>query len=455
MKNIIDVLSENNVQLEKSVYVNETKDFLKFPSLLSKKISIRDEILFNSSFYNIKKCEREIQKLKMQNNYILLKNQIDDINKTLKTLKSAENNNSKFKQITLLREKKKTLTSQIKKLEEHFEYSTYSKIFSGITPPNKPKSILYDNSISVSSFDNICKTIPELKNVDEKFFNKNITWFISSLDNLRKVIDKKEDIGIEGGSCLFLSNEFFIIFEHQDGSIKKFDYVDFNERSLKNNKPVENSISIFEYLEINGPCIKNVEIECLKEDISVQDYATIRYLFEIAKALNAKLVVTVPDMSYRKTFYNTFKSLSPDVFLKTKKKFFDKFNSLANDNIKWINLISEQYKSVDATIFHYGNKILCEKFYKSRKKLNPSDINHVSKYCELRDAIIDYIFMPALPYYLFGIKNIIEINRVEEWRSVAKCKKIHKKTLNLTALLPANLSQHFNNDAMYENFKKL
>lgn len=449
----MDILTKNNVRLTQSVYVNENEEFLNFPLFVKGNFSVCDEFLPDSQFYSVKQCEKELKNYKSSNLYNSLKKQTLQINTKLKNLKGKEKTDANFKQIISLRKKKKILTEELNTLERHLKHRAYKKVLNEIIYPNNPKSVIFNNNLHVSSFENICKIIPELRAIHGRFLNSGIPWFISDLNKLRQTIDNKCGIGVETGPCLFLSEEFFVILYHQDGSAKKFDYVDFKERSLQNNCVIDDSLTLFEYMKINAQYIKNVEVECKKTGITAREYDMIQYSFEVAAALNAKLVITIPDMSYRKAFYNIFKQLPADAFEKTREKFLNIFDNLSANNIKWINLISENYKNVDFTIFHYGEQDLCQKFYEKRKKLNKSDMSHISKYSELCDTILDYIFMPSLPYFLYDVKNIIEINRVEEWLSVFKCKKIYKKNLNLTALFPLRFSQHF--DEIYKNYKTL
>jgi hypothetical protein len=39
--------------------------------------------------------------------------------------------------------------------------------------------------------------------------------------------------------------------------------------------------------------------------------------------------------------------------------------------------------------------------------------------------VTDYIFYPALPFYLWGIKNIIEVDPIGETDSLRKCASAH------------------------------
>ena len=53
----------------------------------------------------------------------------------------------------------------------------------------------------------------------------------------------------------------------------------------------------------------------------------------------------------------------------------------------------------------------------------------------MEDAIRDYICMPAMPYYLWGSETILEVNRLEEYPSVEKCRRVHRGLFRLAELM--------------------
>jgi hypothetical protein len=59
-----------------------------------------------------------------------------------------------------------------------------------------------------------------------------------------------------------------------------------------------------------------------------------------------------------------------------------------------------------------------------------------------KDAVIDYITMLALPYYLYGTKYVLQLDSSDETDSGRKCAKLHKKDMALTQILyPEYLSR--------------
>ena len=50
--------------------------------------------------------------------------------------------------------------------------------------------------------------------------------------------------------------------------------------------------------------------------------------------------------------------------------------------------------------------------------------------------------MPALPYYIYGIKNIVQVDSIDETDSYRKCRLAHKNVMELSGILyPERISR--------------
>ena len=73
-------------------------------------------------------------------------------------------------------------------------------------------------------------------------------------------------------------------------------------------------------------------------------------------------------------------------------------------------------------------------------------------------AVYDYVSYPAMPYYFWGIKNILQVDSVDEVNSMEKCAKVHKKELNIIGILyPEIISKNgvdtiFNAERKHKNY---
>ena len=84
-----------------------------------------------------------------------------------------------------------------------------------------------------------------------------------------------------------------------------------------------------------------------------------------------------------------------------------------------------------------GNRAALETWYEKRALYieRGKVLRHLTRSPEKIESIKDYISMPALPFYLFGAENILEVNSVDETDSYRKCKKAHQKAVRMGCLL--------------------
>ena len=57
--------------------------------------------------------------------------------------------------------------------------------------------------------------------------------------------------------------------------------------------------------------------------------------------------------------------------------------------------------------------------------------------------------MPALPYYIFGSENILEVNSMDETDSYRKCRRAHKSVLSLSCILFPELLSRDGENTIY------
>ena len=105
-----------------------------------------------------------------------------------------------------------------------------------------------------------------------------------------------------------------------------------------------------------------------------------------------------------------------------------------------IGEIAALYPNVEYTLIHERTPELKEIYYAGREKYavrsKSKDVIRGLTHNELRQqSIYDYVTMPALPLYLYGISNIIQIDCMNEVDSHRKCRQIHNQGLHLYAML--------------------
>ena len=109
------------------------------------------------------------------------------------------------------------------------------------------------------------------------------------------------------------------------------------------------------------------------------------------------------------------------------------------------------YPEIEVAVVHARDEKLCRLYYEKRAGyLTPSTIRRLTDIPGKSDAIQDYITMPALPFYIWGITDILQMDSLDETDSYRKCAKIHKNTINLCAILyPERISKDGENTIFY------
>ena len=303
--------------------------------------------------------------------------------------------------------------------------------------------IKYKNSVKIMDFSHIEKVLPQVCGV--KYADRdNMPYFCRSLEKIQEAILENQEIAVEGGPCLFGVNEVMAKVTMKDGSEQTFDYSTGKQyQKYKDNESGIEVNELAEFIENENANIVNIEFINNKKGITSQEYDSILYLFEFAKVLNARVVIPIPDMSYIK-----YLDAVTCVFDKNvKNDIIHSFESIAFEitdmYIAQIDKISKKYEKIKYDVVHARSKELCELFYEKRvpfierKKILRTIVGAPQKI----ESVKDYISMPALPYYLYGITNIVQIDSIDETDSYRKCRKAHKKVLNLASILyPEKLS---------------
>lgn len=303
--------------------------------------------------------------------------------------------------------------------------------------------IKFKNSVKVMDFAQIEKILPQVSKV--QYDNRdNMPYFCQSLEKINEAILENQAVAVEGGPCLFGVNEVIAKVLMKDGSEQIFDYS--TGKQYQKEKANECDIEVNEladFVEYAGAEIVDIEFINNKQGITSQEYDSIVYLFEFAKVLNARVVIPIPDMSYIKYLDAITCTFDKNVKMAIIHSFEKIAFEITDMYIAQIHKISKEYDGVKYDIVHARSKELCELFYEKRvpfierKKILRTIVGAPQKV----ESIKDYISMPALPYYLYGITNIVQIDSIDETDSYRKCRKAHKKVLNLASILyPERLS---------------
>lgn len=292
----------------------------------------------------------------------------------------------------------------------------------------------YKNCVEVMDFPMLTEVIPELSGVRYSI-RDNIPYFTAGLSGIVEKMSMGEDVAVEGGPCLFGTDEVTVEVTRKSG---EKDYFDYNTgKSYLEKGDVNNDVDFKDFAAVHAGEIKSIHFTNRKKGITPQEFAFIKYPFEIAAALSAPLVIPIPDMSYVKYL----EAVLTNVEEKVRVEALDEFRSTENEiSDMYLNLISDMhklYKNVKYEVVHERDREICSKYYEARAPFIERNkvIRTLTGIPEKLESIKDYVSMPALPYYIFGSRNVIEVDSMDETDSYRKCRQAHKGSLNLGCIL--------------------
>lgn len=332
---------------------------------------------------------------------------------------------------TVYRESKKSL----------FSYSLVSGDFYDVRENRQgERKIRFKNSVNISDFQGIVKKVPKLCDVQLKE-RENIPFFTSNLKKLQEALQKGRRVAVEGGPCLFGVDEVDVQIFTKDGKKAIFDYCSGKRYAKGQDVPGEHMESFIR--EKEGQ-IERVLFQNKKRGITSQEYESIQIVFEIAKCLDAIAVIPLPDMSYAKYLEAIFSNVPKEKREQIMREFRAVSWEITDWYVKLIEEMKKEYPTVECFVLHERDKASCEQFYEKRAPyIEKNKIIRMITNDKLRlESVKDYISMPALPFYLFGITDIVEVDSVDETDSYRKCAKAHKGVLSLSCILyPERLSE--------------
>lgn len=296
------------------------------------------------------------------------------------------------------------------------------------------KILCYKNCLEILDFSMIKEQLPQLEKV--RFSKRDsFPYFSAGLCDMKRIIDRGEKVAVEGGPCLFGTNEVMIEVIRKDGRRDCFDYN--TGKAYLENEQDGKDMDFAAYINAYAKEIHTIHFDNKKIGITPQEWAFMKYPFEIAEAIEAPLVIPIPDMSYLKYLSAVLKNTDEIVRRNAIEEFCHVEYEITDLYLNMIEQMRTLYQSVRCEVVHARDKQLCEKYYEARSPYMERNkvIRNLTAIPEKLESVKDYVSMPALPFYLFGINNVIEVDSMDETDSFRKCRKSHKGALNLSCIL--------------------
>lgn len=321
-----------------------------------------------------------------------------------------------------------------KSKKEMLEFQIISGKHYNFLKKEKGNILQYKNTVEILDFPMLVEQLPCLNSIS--YIKRNdFPYFTSGIYEIAKRMESGEQVAVEGGPCLFGTDEVTVKVISKSGKEIFFDYN--TGKSYQEGSTPEETEDFGEFALRHGQEIKEIHFKNRKIGLTPQEWAFIKYPFEIAKAVNGPIVIPIPDFSYMKYLEAILKNVDKQVKMNAMEEFRDKAYEITDLYLDLIGQMQNLNKGIRCEIIHDRNKELCQKYYQLRAPYIERNkvIRTLTGIPEKLESIKDYVSMPALPHYLFGIQNVIEVDSMDETDSFRKCRKAHKGKLNLSCIL--------------------
>lgn len=441
---IENILDEQNVKLADTVYAQFPEAVRQYQMVANGEYSIftDEKKLLNYASYMEYHRIYESQK---DDVYEELEQRIREIDTENKDLNAASKEQYKQgivdtavqeKQLQL-RSSKKLLLEKKKALEAAYHKKAEELCKErGILLGNR--ILMYKKELMLNCYENLIRLFPFLPKKSQMEFFHEMPFYTNDLTELSEALKRGEEIAVEGGPCLFGLQEVYVVIKLTDGTEHKFDY---NIAHYGAEDTGEAGCELLEELvSAQSGSIVDISFIDRKKALTRQEYLELKYPFEIAKHFGAKLVIPLPDLSYIKYMSALVEQMEESVAAKGIERFQEVCYRISDMMLETIEEIAQSYQDVSYVVVHDRNRELCEKYYHERAAYFDSSrakdtIRYLTKNPYRQQSILDYVTMPALPLYLYGIKHVIQVDGMNEVDSYRKCGKIHKSSLALHAML--------------------
>lgn len=431
LTDIKSVLMENKTNQEETVYAELPETITEYPLTIgdfNTIVSGQETAEQFSALLDSK--NRFFTKLDSMTEYTQCEEKIRKLSKALKT-KRVSGEDFDWEERTKLKQEKRRLGKRRDEILQNLKKEIIAEF--GFDFETR-KAILYKNTVYFSWFDDLQKMFPALEQIQTEDI-RQIPLFVSHLEKLREAVSRQEQIGFVGGPCLFGIDEVLIQFQRSDGHNEIFD-CSCGRRCLSQAK-VWGEESIEDYLAEHGDQVCSFGFLNRKTGVTRQEYDSIRYLFAVAEAFQGKVVIPLPDMSYFKYMEKSLGKLPEFMAKRIMSEFHRECYGITDKYIRMIKRIAQGYSETQYTVVHHRDRKLCRLFEQRREKYikGSAYMRKITSRDQKKEAVVDYITMLALPYYIYGTSYVVQVDSVDETDSGRKCNKIHGKDMELIQIL--------------------
>jgi transposase-like protein len=300
----------------------------------------------------------------------------------------------------------------------------------------KERVLTYKDTTLINSLKNMREVLPELRGYDAGSL-EHVPVFTRAFDELPAKLALGGRFAVVGGPCLLGTGEMVVSVVGRDGRSSDFDFNTGNHSG-----DIRDYNALGPYIRDNADDIVKILFENKKRSLSVQDYESLRLPMEFGRALDIPVVIPLPDASYMKSIASVASCLAPDIGGPAAGDFAAETRGVVKLFLDAIEELGRRLRPPAFMALHSGDEAAMRAFYDARKPYYDKIVSAAAHRLETIsikrdriDAVADYILYPALPFYLWGIENIIEIDPLGETDSLRKCAKAHGSDISIFGIL--------------------
>lgn len=419
------LLASLGVKQSDTIYKNSSNDFIRWPFSAANFFEIVE-----GKAADLNNAENLLE----ENDRI----EVEKINSEIKSYKNSGDTIANKDRIKELRTRKKEILSKI-----------------DLSKSGKDSSIIYKTFVEINDFKTVEDKLPQFKKVRWPF-KEQMPYFTAGLEDFAQAVANGEKTAITGGPCFFGEHEVDMIWTLKDGSQKIYDFTT-RRRSAEDKVSQE-----AEFTKENAQNVTDISFISHKSLLTTEEFDSVLYLFELASATGSVLTLPIVDASYQKYLDAMLQPLPEEI----RRRAHERFREVARPVIKMYEELFEffkrKYPDVECMLMSGETKELLNLYYEKREPFvqKPSTNRIISGIQEKIESVKDYITLPALPFYFYGVRNILEVDYLGETDSFWKCRKMHKGEIKLAALLyPIRMSSDgwrtlFSTETQYKEYIK-
>jgi hypothetical protein len=396
---------------------------------------IADIERYKMDFANSRKRETVIRSLGSDDAYIALSSQLETVKKGLRELSEYGRQNSLFQRAELTAEEaaiaKETRSLRWEKTRLLGEIEGLVVRSAGV---RKEEQILtYKDTVLCNSLGNMAAILPELRGIDAGRLG-SAPIFTRSFGELPAKIGER--FAVVGGPCLLGTGEMLIQVIHRDGKSICFDFNTGNHSG-----DLRDYDALGPHIRENAGAIAKVLFENRKNSLTVQDYESLRLPVEFARLLDAPVVIPLPDAAYMKYIDAITSFVAPDIRHSAMGDFRAEMRRVSKLFLDAIGELGRRLGPPKLVALHEGDEGAMKVFYEGRKRYHNKFVSTnqrleaITSEADRIESVTDYVFYPALPFYLWGIENILQVDSLNEADSLRKCASAHGGSLSIFGML--------------------